>query len=336
MKTDGKKADLAKAAYEAREKVVTLQAAPDIMMTEAEEPMQPAVITVPVTTHTLNTSFVAGVEFIDMVRNTFDPNKLHLRQDIDLSTLKAELDVLCQNMAYRLFCHIHQKVPEGKRKHWVFGFVKENLRRALCAMIIMGHINMKRVFMNNNKTCVLKNIGQDQGSFVPTDNLAEFEGCYLYYDTSGGSFVRSGKVNGETRTFVKRHVEHLKAAKTKELASKFYKAYPSTTAPEPELQLQRGDFEDLKQYCGLGFSRKQNIEALHRTDGSGIFVWSKEMLELIGKVNFANANDLKAKQLHMVGYLCELVYDLVLTPDDNVSQSPGFETPLGIFGRVEK
>jgi hypothetical protein len=60
--------------------------------------------------------------------------------------------------------------------------------------------------------------------------------------------------------------------------------------------------------------------------------WSKEVLERIGAVNFLGAKDLEAKQLHMVGYLCELVYDLALAPDQNVSQSPGFETPLGIFG----
>jgi len=38
----------------------------------------------------------------------------------------------------------------------------------------------------------------------------------------------------------------------------------------------------------------------------------------------------------MVGYLCELAYDLALTPSDNVSQSPGFETPLGVFGGTKK
>jgi hypothetical protein len=59
---------------------------------------------------------------------------------------------------------------------------------------------------------------------------------------------------------------------------------------------------------------------------------AKRHIDEAGAVNFANAKDIKAKQLHMVGYLCELVYDLALTPGDNVSQSPGFETPLGIFG----
>jgi hypothetical protein len=87
----------------------------------------------------------------------------------------------------------------------------------------------------------------------------------------------------------------------------------------------------------LGFSRKENIEALHQMDGCGTFAWSTErMLERIGAVNFANAKDLKAKQLHMAGCMCELAYDLALTQGDNVSQSPGFETPLGTFGGVKK
>jgi hypothetical protein len=332
VKADGRKAHLAKAAHEAREKVLTLEAAPDVGMTEAEEPIQPAVVTVPMTTHSESSTFVASLEFIDVVRSAFDPKDLHLRQDVDVETLNKEIDALHRNMKHRLVCHVQQKVPKQKRDHWVFKFVRENLRRAVSAMMIMGHINMKRVLPNNNKTCVLKNVGQDPESFVPTDNLVDFEGCYLYYDTASGKFVRSGKVNGENRSFLDRHKEHFKAAKSKELPSKFYKAYPSRTAPEPQPILQCGEFEDLKQYCGLGFSRKENIEALHQTDGSGLFAWSPEMLERIGTVNFANAKDIKAKQLHMVGYLCELVYDLALTPGDNVSQSPGFETPLGIFG----
>ena len=81
---------------------------------------------------------------------------------------------------------------------------------------------------------------------------------------------------------------------------------------------------------------EKNIEAIHQTDGSGIFIWTPEMLQRISTVNFANSKDIKAKQLHMVGYLCELVYDLGLAPGDNVSQSPGFETPLGIFGGQSK
>jgi hypothetical protein len=154
----------------------------------------------------------------------------------------------------------------------------------------------------------------------------------LHCNAAGGSFVWSGKVNGENRSFTARHNERLKAAKSKELPSKFCKANPSLAAPETQQTLPRRNFEDLKQRCGLGFSRNENLEALHQTDGSGMFVWSKEALERIEAITFSGAKDLKAKQLHMAGCLCELVCDLDLAPGNNVSQSPGFETPLGTFG----
>jgi hypothetical protein len=54
------------------------------------------------------------------------------------------------------------------------------------------------------------------------------------------------------------------------------------------------------------------------------------------KIRFAGTQCLKEKQLHMVAYLCELAYDIALSPDHNVSESPGFETPLGIFGGGKK
>jgi hypothetical protein len=48
---------------------------------------------------------------------------------------------------------------------------------------------------------------------------------------------------------------------------KFNKAYPSRTAPELESTLQCGYFEDLQQYCGLGFCQSQEIDALRLEDG---------------------------------------------------------------------
>jgi hypothetical protein len=41
-----------------------------------------------------------------------------------------------------------------------------------------------------------------------------------------------------------------------------------------------------------------------------------------------NIADIIDKQLHIVGYLFELCYDIAL----NVSQSPGFESFVGEFG----
>ena len=113
-------------------------------MTAAKGPMQPAILTVPVTTHFKSSIFMAGIEFVDRVRNTFDAKDLHLRKDLDLETLEKEIDALCKNMAHRLVCHSQQKVPEQKRNNWVSKFVRSNLRCAVAAMTIMGHINIRR------------------------------------------------------------------------------------------------------------------------------------------------------------------------------------------------
>jgi hypothetical protein len=135
---------------------------------------------------------------------------------------------------------------------------------------------------------------------------------------------------------VAQHEERFKAAKSRGLPLKFCKAHPaSRAAPETQQMLQHGNFEDLKQRCSLAFSSKQNVEALHQTDGSRTFAWSKEVLERIGTVIFSGAKDPEAKQLHMAGWLCMPVFDLALASGDNASQTPGFESPFGTFGRSD-
>jgi hypothetical protein len=49
------------------------------------------------------------------------------------------------------------------------------------------------------------------------------------------------------------------------------------------------------------------------------------------KMNFRGVDSIQHKHLHLVAYLCELGYGLALSSIYNVSCSPGFETPLGIF-----
>ena len=48
-------------------------------------------------------------------------------------------------------------------------------------------------------------------------------------------------------------------------------------------------------------------------------------------VNFRGATSLTAKQMHMVGYLFELAYDLCIDYVANVSLNPGFEMALGVW-----
>ena len=66
---------------------------------------------------------------------------------------------------------------------------------------------------------------------------------------------------------------------------------------------------------------------------AGIFHFDIETNNKIKAVNFqGNANSrLQQKQLHMLGYLWELAYDLCIPPASNISGNPGIETVLGVY-----
>ena len=98
---------------------------------------------------------------------------------------------------------------------------------------------------------------------------------------------------------------------------------------------RRGYFENLSQRVGVGFDRHKDDVVGYLTgcakSGDGIFVSDGAAKEKCAKVNFRGVDSIKHKQLHFVAYLYELGYGLSLAPALNISHSPGFETPLGIF-----
>lgn len=60
-----------------------------------------------------------------------------------------------------------------------------------------------------------------------------------------------------------------------------------------------------------------------------ILQWdARTMAALAAKCNNKSA-DIINKQLHLVGYLFELCYDIAISPMNIVSQSPGFESFVG-------
>ena len=147
--------------------------------------------------------------------------------------------------------------------------------------------------------------------------------------------MRSGKAVG--RSFVERHDEHKKASQLTEVStreSKFYTSYPSKTAELGCDASRRGYFDNLEQRVAFGFdwATEGAIDGLtaDAADG-GIFHFSEGKKKRIERVNFQGENTLKGKQLHCLGYLMELAYDLALASRDNVSSSPGFETCIGFF-----
>jgi uncharacterized CHY-type Zn-finger protein len=141
-------------------------------------------------------------------------------------------------------------------------------------------------------------------------------------------FVRSGKANH----IAKRHEQHKKNALNDSTGSRFYACYPHRDSTIKHPNVQRGKFNDLVLVCGLAFDQTKSETAStlcsdQKTEG--IFVWQDNIMEIICRSGGDTST--QDKQLDYVGYLTELVYDVMIAPGHNVSDAAGFEKPLGFF-----
>ena len=178
------------------------------------------------------------------------------------------------------------------------------------------------------------------------------EGCYLYHHRNSKvadedadddtAFVRSGKAASghTTRNIGVRYQDAQTCALLlHDNPTLFQLSYPAAQVT-PSPHLKRGDFEDVTQFVGIAFdpSSPGSTDALctplHDIAGIGIFVWSQEVMVKLQSHDW-NGLSMKQKQLNMLAFTWELVYELMLAPKDNCSESPGFERFLRDFSRNE-
>jgi hypothetical protein len=81
-------------------------------------------------------------------------------------------------------------------------------------------------------------------------------------------------------------------------------------------------------FCFADNSVVSKLLANH--DEGSLFKWSSNSLTRQRALRW-NGNTEQRKRVHQVGYLVELVHDLSIARDNNISGSPGFELPLGGF-----
>lgn len=103
-----------------------------------------------------------------------------------------------------------------------------------------------------------------------------------------------------------------KLEKTEHVSSQFYSSYPSSSKPG---MVRKGLFEHLLLCVGMGFDRTDMgaVKIICDQSEDGIFLWPPEVMKCIGRCNLSSNNrtrDIKNKQLHMVGYLIELFFDI--------------------------
>jgi hypothetical protein len=275
-------------------------------------------------------SLLADTDFIESAKKCFDASD-HMKDTLGERELQSS-DVLTRLLCSRLWEHVKKKIKDPKKhSHWCLKWAASNLGRVAAIMKLNGHIKCDLECLGADATL----LGSEINFCMATNDESTQQGAYLYYDTNDGNWIRSGKVTN--RSFATRHSEHCIGAKlttTQSQSSRFYSRYPSTEAVLATEACRKGRFENLQQFvaCGFDCDMSDDVKKILTTDvaSGGILHWDVHTNK-IGCVNFRGATSLAAKQMHMVGYLFELAYDLCIDSVANVSLNPGFETCLGVW-----
>jgi len=200
-----------------------------------------------------------------------------------------------------------------------------------CAIVTLAKHVIEDISSSSNDTTLILHPLSCNSAFVKVgdDVTAALQGCYLHFDGVKSKWIRSGKVCGTKRNFGTRQMEHEKGASGTPVL-RFHSLYPanSNTAVSP---VRKGYFHHLHQYVGIGFEQSDNCISTLGNHGK-LFAWENNVLDALSKYSLHNCSSVKEKQYHMVSYALELGYDLMISPNDNVSTSPGFESVLQVYG----
>ncbi len=109
--------------------------------------------------------------------------------------------------------------------------------------------------------------------------------------------------------------------------------YPSKEGKRIEKRDKLGCFEHLTQIIRAGFdpASEPAMQVIKNYKEGGLLIMSKDDE---CRIKLCLKKELTAVQKfqEVIAYLFEFGYDLALSPENNVSHRPGFESILGIFG----
>lgn len=246
-------------------------------------------------------------------------------------SLMKDADALLDILQSRYNTHFVTHEMQEKKGHQCFKWAECNLPRLSAAMTISTHVrnNLHKISVNRSVTLLANPETSANAIFYNAreEEYKKLEGCYLYYDTENGTWIRSGKAGGDGKSnFGKRDEEHAKAAK-KATTSLFYLSYPDESTFST---CARGSWQDLAQYCGLAFDGKEATDIVDVENG--LLDWDHVTMEWIERIS-RDKRSVEHTQLMMVAYLIELVYELSIGMDNNISESGGFEGLAGTFAK---
>jgi hypothetical protein len=271
-------------------------------------------------------------EWCGLADSVLNPNAPPRNAAADAS---SRSDLLQAKLRARLPAHIRARVKDpAKQDHLIWDWAARNLGAAAAVVERLGHSKADLEAACDGRSLLAK-----VGAFetVGAGN-AHLSGAYLHYDTEEGHFIRAGKVvrfNDDPMVMGKRGQEHAvnsKLDKATDMDSVFYTSYPakSVSSARPLGRKRLGYSDNLTHHVAVSFDPHDQTTVDALTTGN-LLEWPDDVVEFVAKLNIAGCTSTADKQLHMVGYLFELVYDLALSRSANISRSPGFESALGIF-----
>ena len=245
--------------------------------------------------------------------------------------LKSKADYLVKVLSRRFKSFLKRKIPtQNKREHWSMQLAYANLPVDACLMAMSGHLPDALEFLNDSD-CLISN---DLSRYVKCKEHPDREGGYLHFDGICTFFVRSGKNVG--RGFDVRNGEHLKEAKKPIPSSKFYRRWPSRESSRAGNKGIKGHFECLTQVIAAGFDNDaEELQYLNRDwkEGGLLILSENHSKHINDSMKHLNYSSL-IKHRHILGYTIELGYNLVLAPDNDESDSAGYEAVLGVFSSL--
>jgi len=232
-------------------------------------------------------------------------------------------DLLYIRLKSRLQIHINVRVRPEQQTHPCLSWAKKNLAIVAAWMIVASQLKNDITHIDNSR-CLVASPTACQFLLCSNSELYSRHGCYLHYDRNDGIWIRSGSATG-VGGIGGRLKEHLRRAQssTNPDDSRFYASYPSVESPRAESIRIRGKYESLDAYIGVYFAQVAPPGIFSARNG--LLEHTEDEAKWIESRDFSGKSK-EDKYMQMAAYLFELGYDLALAPNNNVSDSPGFES----------
>jgi hypothetical protein len=212
-------------------------------------------------------------------------------------------------------------------KHWVWASFAHLLKRLSCVVILsnqqakgLENTGLLDSYLSSDQMMFPKAEGdKDEGS-------GSWNGCYLTYDPHRGIFIRPGMTVAK---FAKRWKQHEAASRlngTSEQWRWFYQLYPHQNC-QKQLSSKRGTFQQLEQRIAVGIASSDQRKAVE------LFDWTASDETNLDGLTSSGSGCMIDKKFRHLSYMFETVYAVGLRQEDNITQNPGCEWQLELYGR---